>query len=339
MAERTYQKVQPAASVVATPTTSLAIRDKTYTSAVEFGQELQGHRAHGANVLVPVTYVQSPPPNYAYMLIGVQIDKSPKEIYHDKRWSQDQYALNHDGLKRLWSAAGGTWESSDRVDDGKTPYVVQMRAMGRVKDLEGEWHSAIKHACTDYRKDSPQVAGWSELQTQEGRKKIVERCESLAQNRVIRELLLVHGSYSLAELDRPFVLARLVFRANMADPMSKRLALEHGFAGISALYPPQERVRVASVIDDNEVYSDDAGELPPPDVPTEPVPSNIQEKMADFQAIALREQEDHLFALIQRKGYDASRVGGPAGIAELTLPMRLNFLQHLLSLPDKIATP
>lgn len=341
MGERTYQKVQSPA-VAAPLSTALALRSEAYATAEEFSTGLRDWRSHGAHLLTPVTYVQAPMPMHGYQLTIVQIDKSPivKEIYHDVRWPQDQYALTHSGLKRLWSAAGGTWTASDRVDNGKTPYVVEMQATGCVKDLEGEWHQAIKRSGLDYRKDSPQVTSWTEKQLNEGRRKIIERCESLAQNRVIRELLIVRDSYSIAELDRPFVLAKLVVRPDMNDPMQKRMLLEHGLRGSSALYAgPKVSARLFSELEEDAVYSENP-ELPPPDVPDDLKPSDdTQEKLLDFKAITPGEQEDYLLAMVQRKGYDSSRVGGTGGIIKMAPADRVAFLQYLLAQPDKIATP
>lgn len=347
----------PVTAIARRETTAIALRGDTYQTGTEFVHALVDLRQQGAIVLAPVTYVQQPPQWYDYALTVVQISLEIRagECWRDPRWPEGDLALTHKGLAKLWNAAGGEWEWTSRQDDGKHPFISEMMAKGSIKDLEGNSQSAIKRARIDYRDNQPQVAGWSDKQLMEARKKITERSESMAQNRVIRELLNVRNSYHRDELEFPFILAKLVFRPDTKDPDVKRAYIERGLGSNRALFGPSPTLAFPPTfqyqIPSSVAVLDDAEPEPPPDVESPAAPANapvvpspaapavaptqdIEQKVMDFQAADASQQVMILKAWMLKKGYE-KELKRP--LEQFDAEYRIEFLRHLLSMPNRTA--
>ena len=61
-------------------------------------------------------------------------------------------------------------------------------------------------------------------------------CESGAKNRVIREVLGLKNAYTIAELQKPFVMARIIFQPDYTDKEVSRRLLDAHLAALTGIY-------------------------------------------------------------------------------------------------------
>jgi hypothetical protein len=139
-------------------------------------------------------------------------------------------------LKRIASAASIDWddEKSRRLDNGRDPHYVHFRAVGIVKNLDGTKRRVTGEVEIDMRDGSPQVLAMRDrastedgfrAQLRDTRLFILRHAETKAKSRAIADMG-VRRSYTVAELEKPFAVARLAFTGRTENPR-----LEEIFAG------------------------------------------------------------------------------------------------------------
>ena len=162
-------------------------------------------------------------------------------------------ALKGTALNRIAGARGVTWtpEKSGRVDDGADPHYARYRAVGKVRDPDGQWREEVREKEVDLRLDSATVRAMQRKQRskedyfarQDNRRPdytkadeafmteldqcrthIAALAESKAKNRVIRVLCEIRTTYTADDLARPFVACKLVFTGKFGDPEQDRQA-------------------------------------------------------------------------------------------------------------------
>lgn len=154
-------------------------------------------------------------------------------------------------LDRIASAAGISWDpiASCRLDDGSDPYYVSFRAVGTMRGFDGTPVTIVGTKEMDLRPGSPQLESLeskarakgksSEAQVREMRLHIMGHAESKARLRAIRSIGL-RTSYTPDELNKPFLIARLVFTGRTDDPeLGRAFAMVRANAmlgGMAAMY-------------------------------------------------------------------------------------------------------
>ena len=216
------------------------------------------------NVLAPpVQVVGGFAPCYTLIASQVAIDArvndqgAGPETYYDKGFMKpDDRALNRVGLQRIANAAGLKWtERTGRSDDCKTQYVWAYYAEGTIDTADGSYQLVTGSTEIDLRDGSPQIGGWtpelwaeakkqgrssvngwSEARVRQARARGLALAETKAKNRAIRSIGL-QQTYTVKELDKPFIVFRAQFQPDMSDPEVRRMVTERALHGRRALYP------------------------------------------------------------------------------------------------------
>jgi hypothetical protein len=200
--------------------------------------------------------------------------KAPKR--GDRRDLNDpsaQRALSKNGLNKLLAAAGVKWtETTGRRDDGKVQYVWSSYAEGIVDTPDGQYRIVSGSEEVDLRDGSAQIGdytpdrwaalmrendgkpdnrkkwsinGWSEQRVRQARAKGLALAETKAKNRAIRELG-VHQVYTVAELQKPFIIFRAAYVPNMSNPQIEAMVAERFLHGRRTLNPAATAVEPLS---------------------------------------------------------------------------------------------
>lgn len=197
------------------------------------------------NLVSPATSVSEIPPGCAILISQVLVDLTWGEIKDrygktakDKDGvpkmgytSGDVYpvdggklALSKAPMYRIGAALGISWVDSYRIDDCRAPHWCRWLVVGQYKsfDMQPVWVRGNKQE--DLREGSSRIRGKSPEQTEKMRETIQERAESGAKLRAIADIL--PRSYTLEQIKKPFVVARLMFNGRTEDPRLKMMFAE-----------------------------------------------------------------------------------------------------------------
>lgn len=355
----------------------------TYEDSIKAARaELKKAAEAGENLLMPTDSLGNVPAMHKVSIERIKLSPDPddKDVYPQGK----RFALTKDGLLKLSSCAGVQWDYnfSGRTDPMNNPDYISYRVVGAVQRLDGSWlplqgaydldFVVIEEQALEGKKESTKnwkSNGWdkfSPAQRETACRKLahedvlairrhkVARCETGAMLRAIRGLLNVKGTYSAAELQKPFVIARLVFQPDYADPIIKAQAVALAFKAMQGVFglPPgqaqfQPRQLPGSSI---EMQPNDSGgyempeaeraERPEPDEPglwgeTEPDPPEVARN--DFQAADVKGKIQMISALIDRKGWDRKKLTRPMTPDNYTEKALTTFFESLLAMQDATA--
>jgi len=226
-AERPMSPLPPAA---AAPQLPEVVERKLYTDVPSVLKALAAFdRARDKyNLCIPVRDVDFIPPGYAVSFRPVAVDARldaqgdpiGADVYRDDR-KPDQYGLSKIGLEKITTAAGVSWET-ERLDDAHDPLFCHVRKRGTFPTLDGRDVSAEDSAVLDLRDGTPQARARSTARLTQQRVHIHRTCESLAQNAVARRVGFIKGLYGRGDIQKPFVVASLVFTGATDDPVMKQ---------------------------------------------------------------------------------------------------------------------
>lgn len=231
------------------------------------------------NLVSPASSVAEIPEGCAVVLSQVLVDlstgqKDNKTVYTSGDvYPTDggKFGLSKAPLFKIAAALGVSWVHSARVDNGRNPLYVQWTVVGVYKSFDGQILQIRGNKQMDLREGSKQIDGKSPNQVKQMRQFILEHAESKAKLRAIGDL--VQRSYTLEQLKKPFVVAKMAFNGRTNDPRLKELfagkIADAYLGGTTALYggghaqvpqlmgPPP----VGSVDDDDDGYDYDTGEV------------------------------------------------------------------------------
>ena len=232
------------------------------------------------NLLVPMQTVAEIAEIHKPVMNAVQIstDLNDGEIYEQEKAKQAwkdrpaqpaKYALTKKGLNKLMRAAGikilgtrpivpSTCQKCAEVNKGIGRPVncgacqnkdVKYEARISVPQLTGENIEIVAHKEIVV---SDVTDGMSDAQRKEFLKFRSEMCETKAINRALRAAMHIKGTYTLQELQKPFVVAYLV--PNLDNEAVKSEAVRHFFTSAQELYGGHitEQRRAVFVEDDVE---------------------------------------------------------------------------------------
>ncbi len=227
-----------------------------------------------AHVLSPAIQISALAPQHAINLSVVRIDPTltdesngiGHQVYRDKnRMKPDERALNKIGIVQIMQAAGisPVPEHCRRTDDGRERFYWSYYWVGKYLAYDGTVQFIDAIAEVDLRDGSAQVAGWTEKRTTEARRHGLELCETFAMERAIRKMGLKHV-YTVAELQKPFVVPRVAIQLDMKDPMTRQMVASKALGGVATLYPgaPSLPAHDAETIDVEPTRRETASRLP-----------------------------------------------------------------------------
>jgi hypothetical protein len=192
-------------------------------------------------------------------------DAGPKEVYKNHE-RQGEVCLSKRGLDKLAQVAGIEWLRVVRLDDGKDPLRAHYLAEGRMRLIDGTWHSVTKTKDCNLNDGSPEMLAMRDKPAQlaRARKNIAAVTESKAQNRVMRVLLGVKDSYRPEELKKPFLAMKII--PDMSNPEVRRMVQAQMLGLEKYLFPGnQEEAPALPPADGYEVPSGTKGlEIPDP---------------------------------------------------------------------------
>lgn len=201
---------------------------------------LNDYDPNTVNMLIPVQSLQEVNPIYRIVVNKVMISTNlaDNEIYEEKNaekvHGQPMYALTHKALMKLLTAANGQIVATTRVTPKtcekcisivratqKAPACgacpcnsnVAYRATIKLPELSGGWR--IVQATKEI--DFSQLNNLKPGQLARMKEFAAEHAESKALNRAIRKGLYIKNSYTLEELQKPFIVAYPVLDARDAD--------------------------------------------------------------------------------------------------------------------------
>lgn len=207
------------------------------------------------NLLVPMQTVAEIADIHKPVMNAVQIstNEADKEIYLQDRSKKnaDGWALTKKGLNKLMRAAGikilgtrpiipSTCQKCAEVNKSIGRPVncgacgnkdVKFEARISVPQLTGENIEIVAHKEIIVQ---DATAGMTDNQRREFLKFRSEMCETKAINRALRAAMHIKGTYSLHELQKPFVVAYLV--PNLNNELVKQEAVRHFFTSAQELY-------------------------------------------------------------------------------------------------------
>jgi hypothetical protein len=267
--------------------------------------------SESAHLVSPATVCGSLPEGCEVAISVVYVDSNdgkdgPGEVFSV---GGGKLALSGVTIKRIGSAAGIDWdmERSGRLDNGSDPHYVHYRAVGYVKNFDGSYRTVSGEVDIDMRDGSPQVVAMKarardgknfDSQLRDTRMFILRHAETKAKLRAICDIG-IKRSYTKAELDKPFAVARLMATGRTNDPELRkefaRMNFDKMTNGRAALYGGQPPV---SALPPRSAPPAFEGHEPPPvgavgsddddfdwpadiDVSGEPVGESVGEKVGE----------------------------------------------------------
>lgn len=287
--------------------------------------------------------------------------------------------LTKQGLNKLTNTAGIIWSptQSHPITDRSNPRYVAYRAVGGIRkpdgqplfyastydlDLELEEEKLRDKYETQADKTIPNtdppklwrgdrsVADYVEYCVKrdmfQKRTNALKLCESGAKNRVIREVLGLKNAYTIAELQKPFVMARIVFQPDYNDKEVRNRLLDAHIAAMTGIYggtmAPAQAGFAPKDIEDTEpidimAMEDDKSNGnggPPPD----DVPDPIESQVVDFNLLSVADKSTTIRKSAFKKNYNLEAYKKEVGKAlEELQPATLEKLfRHILNLPDPV---
>lgn len=209
------------------------------------------------NVLAPVVHMDRLPEGTRLVVteVSVNADKKAKETF---AIAGGDLMLAKVVLDRVAQAAGVSWDSVRRIDDGKHPHYYHVEVKGHMTDFDGTVRQLCDAKAIDLREDAGGgVPGkdYEEIvrkarsarpprdpsgQLQEARKFIQEIAASKAKNRALACGLGIKRSYSQDDLKKPFIVPKLVLDPSL--PAARELIMANAAGATAALYGARQHV-------------------------------------------------------------------------------------------------
>lgn len=208
------------------------------------------------HVLTPVTAFSGMAPQHGLVVAKVLLDSDPEhgEVYQDKLFCKvgktkdpldDEVAIGKVGLRKL--ALAGGWNLSADVLVADRNYWV-LRGYNRFVGLDGAVQTFAATEEYDLRDGSPQVRGWSQAQKDMARAHGLRGGEARALNAASREYG-IKQKYTRRELQKPFVIMRMMFIPDASNEMQMRIVTERALQGTAAMFPQVSQTQALEPIE------------------------------------------------------------------------------------------
>lgn len=195
---------------------------------------LDGFPEDRYNRLVPTQTIRVPSDLVVPIVNVVAINPDPRkgDVYSSADIGQGKVALTRVGLRKVATAAAVSIVDVMRTDDGSAPGVCEVKAIAEMSLPSGQRIRAvgtkrIVMADQKWASDAQKMKFQSALQ---------EHTAARAENRAIRALLSLRGSYTEQEMRKPF--AVVTFAPNMDHPEVRAQVIAAMTGTVAAAYGP-----------------------------------------------------------------------------------------------------
>ncbi len=255
---------------------------KTEIKSISVLQDM--YKGKPVNLILPRVEMGQLPAGTMLAVRSVAINKGDRS--HVYATEGGKKALTKYALDMIGNAAGITWISERRIDDRKHPHYCEFEVRGRVVDFDGTVREAYGTKTLDLREDAGGGVPGRQLraiqaaatrgdrdpsaQIDKAREFMTEMCASKAKNRAISAILGIKRSYDPSDLDKPFIIPKLV--PDTTNEMAQQAVIAGMLGATDALFSrPAPQVVDGRVIDQQveevTVPEDDAGD---DDIPHDP---------------------------------------------------------------------
>lgn len=304
-------------------------------------EEIERAQKEGCNLLLPSQQIVGLSEFHAPIVERVQLSINPDDgdVYaHDnvdlsnkdgspnlrKKWRPTKQAL-----MKLSVCAGVIWSvtESRRIDNGADRNYCAYRAVGGLRKADGQpvFFSAdydmdlevVEEELREQYERKAEVAkakGWKSVDIEacvrrdllQKRKNKLKLCEAGAMNRVLRSLLGIKQAYTTVELQKPFVMVRIVFRPDFSDKEVRQRLIDAHIRAMTGVYGTEAIAQApkpeAEPIDVTPVADEEPPPEPEPTTETQPDPD--ENLFLDFENMDDADQGATLERLAKRKGWD-----------------------------------
>jgi hypothetical protein len=231
-----------------------------YSSAAEAGRKLREAVAKGCKIIggmsnmplplghemcvtvVPIAEESLYPLN-AHARAFVKGPEAMKKLKEEERAEQMRWGLGKSIINSLATAVAVEWLRIARIDSQTVPYYCKIQVWGRYKQVDGTFRPITATDDMDFRDGSAQVSGKTDAQIVQLRATIERKAETGAKLRALREAFGIDHGINDDQIDRPFVISRVVFTGKSEDPELRRIfanaiAMGH-LASMGALFGTQ----------------------------------------------------------------------------------------------------
>lgn len=231
------------------------------------------------NRLVPVETVQIPTDLLRPVVQAVRLspDEKAGDVYSSKDMPSGHAAPTRVGLRKLATAAGISFVEERRTDDGSDPDVIEVSVVAEMLLPTGQ-----RIRATGTKRIDLNAQSWNSPAHRAKYKSFFqEHVASRAQNRAIRALLSLRGSYPVETYRKPF--AVVSFTPNLGHPEVRARVLDAMAGTVGQLYGPTAAAQL------------EAGKTinvsPAPDEDPAPTPTALPgEKLAKAEASSTPEE-------------------------------------------------
>lgn len=257
------------------------------------------------NLLVPVQSIQEINPIYKFVTNTVTISTNldDKDIYQEVNAKSSKndamYALTHKALMKLMKAANGQILDTVKIKPRVCEKCIDVAKATRIPPKCNTCSSAYNVAVQVTMKFPELSGGWQIFKAsreidlnasslKEGQKVrvkefAVEHAESKAMSRCIRKALNIKNAYTLAELEKPFVVAYPVLDAN--DPDVKHALIAGQMAASNLLYGSGLQLNAGSsqeMLSEGRIETDSENQVEADDYTVEPLEDSREEEPEKF---------------------------------------------------------
>jgi hypothetical protein len=225
---------------VSNPQTAVQVIEQP-TSAAMIEWTLDDFPVDRFNRLVPTQTLSIPTDLLRPVVQIVQLNPDPKggDVYTSKDTPPGHAAPTKIALRKFAMAAGISIIDERRTDDGRDPDVIEVTCVAEMLLPTGQ-----RIRATGMKRIDLGAQKWeSDNHRLKFRSFFAEHVSSRAQNRAIRSLLSLRGSYPIEVYQRPF--AVVSFAPNMAHPEVRSRILDAMAPAVGALYGPQAAPQLA----------------------------------------------------------------------------------------------
>jgi len=345
-------------------------------------KQLQKYVDEGAHILVPFIKMSGLSEFHELVLDVLLLDPDPKgdDVYVQEKAYKNKpakLALTAKALARLGICASVEWDPKDTRITYRDENYVAYSAVGYVNKADGTRVGRFAEGDIDMKVErnkiedamSLKVETWLDPDNDKGkwfrqmskasqdgyvRHKIAEQVnfkdthkQSLAatkaRSRVLRDLLGTKSTYTVEDLEKPFVMPRVILRPDYSDPEVKKLMLAGAIQSVMGVFgaPPARQIEGQAPIETEfRTVGPDSGaggedpdlnREPDGDAPTEEEIRGIRRQ--EFIESDTEGQRETLKTLKKQKAYDNPAITDEA-IDKFSEPHRLAFYDKLDAMPD-----
>lgn len=283
-------------------TTALTKIESTLpTRPVEKVEELRkmlGELSQTVNLIAPVSRIDTIPALHGISLRAVLIDGRPEgnEVYVDGRFCKNgEVALGGTALQKIAGAAGVQIIGVRRLDDHSEPFYCDMEVTIGLRDFDGTHRQIVKSKEIDLRDGQPEALKPEKRGDQktgnmvaldasalaDKRRHIQSLAETKAFYRALRTILSLKQKYTREELNRPFVVPKLVPALDPSDPDQKKALISMALGTERVLYGALPPGNTQQVRDVTPATAEPGHPVPPIDAKRPPAPDPDDEDAED----------------------------------------------------------